>query len=74
MGHLTSFQKMDPFQKKICLLVAEFSNYFACDSFSKISYQQCVAFFSQTEEGEVRDAVLVTDGDNEIGQVRYGSI
>lgn len=61
---------MDPFQKKICLRVAEFSNHFACDFFSKISCQQCVPFFSQTEEDEVRDAVLVTDGDNEIGQVR----
>lgn len=70
MGHLSSSRKTDPCQKKICLLVAECSNTFACNFYSKISYQQCVPFFSQTEEDEVRDAVLVTDGDNEIGQVR----
>lgn len=51
-----------------------FRSYFLtfANHFGKRPYQySCLLYLSGTEEEEIRDAVLVADGDNEIGQVLF---
>lgn len=79
MGHLIASQKMGLFWKKmINFQVVWYSNLwmYILLLHPYIGFRLLESIFLcfwGTEKDEVRDAVLVTDGDNDIGQVCYAT-
>ena len=72
MGHLNYYQKMDPsWKRRRIIQVICYGNWKDIIIFSSWRGRSNDKLSLEFSEDEVRDAVLVTDGDSEIGQVNF---